>query len=291
MNPGPRLSAAEIERGYNNRAAVPDHPQWFARWAALSDAARAGLEPRLDVRYGPNPNETLDLFLPAGPLRGTFVFIHGGYWRSLDKSDHAFVALPFVAAGIAVALINFDLCPAVPIATIVDECRRAVAWIVREGRAQGLDPDRIVVGGHSAGGHLAAMLHATDWTLLGLARNPIVAGVSLSGVHDLVPLVRHSFNVDFGLDEAEAARMSPIHLQPTSAGPFLVAVGADETSEFLRQSQLLWDAWPSHRPRGATRLLAIAHRNHFSVVADYADATSAITQQTLALFPAEASPG
>lgn len=273
-----------VERGYNNRAAVPDHPQWLARFASSSQEARAALAPRLDLRYGPGPKETLDLFLPAGRPRGTFVFLHGGYWRALDKSDFSFVAGSFVAQGHAVAVVNYDLCPDVSIATIVDECRRAVAWMMREGRAHGADTDRIVVGGHSAGGHLVAMLYLTDWASAGLARNPLAAGVSLSGVHDLAPMVQFSFNADFRLDAAEAARMSPVHATPRTSAPLVAAVGADETSEFLRQTRILWDAWPGNRPPGANAPLIIPGRHHFSVVADYAEPASELTRATLALF-------
>ena len=280
----PALTDAEVERGYNNRAAVPDYQAWFDRWAALSDVARAQLRPVEDVRYGPGPKETLDVFAPAQRARGTLVFIHGGYWRSLDKRDHAFVAPAFVDAGIAVANVNYDLCPTVSIATIVDECRRAVAWIVREGARHGLAADAIVVSGHSAGGHLAAMLHATDWRALGLATHPLHGGVSVSGVHDLEPMLQFSFNADFGLTRHEARRLSPIHLQPTTAAPFAVAVGANETSEFLRQADLLWSAWPAHRPRGTADVLRVRERHHFDVIADYADPASLLTRATLALF-------
>jgi arylformamidase len=278
------LTDDEVERGYNNRAAVPEYPQWFARWDELSDAARTALRPELDVRYGPDPQETLDVFRAGVAPRGTFVFIHGGYWRSLDKRSHAFVAPPFVAAGYAVALVNYDLCPAVSIATIIEECRRALLWIVNEGAAHGLDPQHIVVAGHSAGGHLAAMLHATDWAALGLPRHPIAGGVSLSGVHDLVPMVQFSFNSDFRLDVAEARRVSPVHYAPTTRAPFLVAVGAEETPEFLRQSDLLWDAWPANRPAGRRGVFRVPQRHHFNVVLDYADPGSELTRSTLALF-------
>jgi len=273
-----------VERGYNNRAAVPDHPQWLARFASSSREVRAALAPKLDLRYGPGPKETLDLFLPVGRPRGTFVFLHGGYWRALDKSDFSFVAQPFVAQGHAVAVANYDLCPDVSIATIVDQCRRAVAWIAREGEAHGADGDRVVVGGHSAGGHLVAMLYLADWAGAGFGREPFAAGVSLSGVHDLAPLVQFSFNADFRLDDAEAARMSPVRAAPRSGAPLVVAVGADETSEFIRQTRILWDAWPGNRPAGADAPLIIPGRHHFSVVADYADPTSEITRATLALF-------
>jgi arylformamidase len=279
-----RLTREEVERGYNNRAAVPDHPQSFARWAELSDAARAALLHTLDVRYGPSPQETMDIFRPRGRARGTLVFIHGGYWRSLDKREHAFVAREFVAQDIAVASVNYDLCPAVTIADIVDECRRALLWVVREGGAHGLATGAIVTSGHSAGGHLAAMLHATDWRVLGLPHHPVRGAVSLSGVHDLEPLVQFSFNQDLRLDEAEARRVSPIHLRPSTRAPIIAAVGANETSEFLRQTDLLWEAWPENRPAGATGPMRIPDRHHFDVVLDYAEAESTLTRATLALF-------
>ena len=152
------LTRDEVERGYNNRAAVPDHPYWLEQFAARSESAVEALRPALDVRYGSGPKETLDLFLPATPARGTLMFIHGGYWRALDKAEHAFVAPVFVAAGYAVAVINYDLCPQVTVATIVDQCRRAVVWLVHQGPERGA-PAPLVIAGHSAGGHLTAMMH------------------------------------------------------------------------------------------------------------------------------------
>ena len=273
-----------VERGYNNRAAVPDHPLWLARFAESSAMARAALAPKLDLRYGPGPKETLDLFVPEGRARGTFVFLHGGYWRALDKNDFSFVAVAFVARGCAVAVANYDLCPDVSIATIVEQSRRAVEWFVRDGAAQGVQPNRIVVGGHSAGGHLVAMLLATDWAAHGLAHDPLAGGVSVSGVHDLAPMVQFSFNADFKLDDAEAARLSPARLSPRSRAPLVLAVGADETSEFIRQTRIMWDAWPANRPPGARAPLIVPGRHHFSVVADYADPESELTRATLALF-------
>jgi arylformamidase len=278
------LTAEFVEREYNNRAAVPDHPQWLAKYTELSAAACARLRPKRDLRYGPGPMETLDLFLPAGPARATFVFIHGGYWRALDKSDFSLIAETFVAHGIAVAVVNYDLCPQVSIATIVDECRRAMAWVVRDGAAQGANTERIVVGGHSAGGHLAAMLLTTDWAAFGLAHDPVAGAVSLSGVHDLAPLLLYSFNADFRLDAGEAARLSPVNLIPRSRAPLVIAVGADETSEFLRQSRILWDRWPANRSAGMGAPLFVPARHHFSVVVDYTDEASELTRATLALF-------
>jgi arylformamidase len=273
-----------VERGYNNRAAVPDYERWLTYYTTASARVRAALAPK-ELRYGPAPKETLDLFLPAGRARGTFVFLHGGYWRMLDKSEFSFVATPFVAAGFAVAVVNYDLCPSVSIATIVDECRRAIVWLVREGAAHGADPARIVVGGHSAGGHLTAMLFTTDWSAWGLPDNPFVGGITLSGVHDLAPLLLHSGNAtDFKLDAAEAERLSPVRLAPRTRAPLLMAAGADETSEFVRQTQLLWDAWPANRLVGARAAMLIPDRNHFNVVVDLADPASELAKVTLGLF-------
>jgi arylformamidase len=272
------------ERGYNNRIAVPDHPLWLERWASRSREATAALAPRQDVRYGRGVRETFDLFLPAGPPRGTFVFIHGGYWRALDKAEHAFVAPPFVAQGLAVVVLNYDLCPDVTIGDIIAQITRAIAFLLRDGARHGVPATPLVVAGHSAGGHLAAMLLATTAAALGWSSHPITAAVSVSGVHDLEPLVQFSYNVDLKLDVGHARAWSPVHHAPQTGAPLLLAVGRDETSEFLRQADLLWDAWPGNRPPAATEPLRIPDRHHFSVVFDYAEPESALTRATLALF-------
>jgi arylformamidase len=155
--------------------------------------------------------------------------------------------------------------------------------MAREGPRRGA-PAPLVIAGHSAGGHLCAMMYASDWSGLGLAHAPFAGGVSLSGVHDLEPLVQFSGNVDFRLDEAEARRVSPVHHRPLTDAPLLLAVGAGETSEFLRQTQLLWDAWPRNRPAGMQAPMQIADRHPFSVVLDLTDPASPLTQATLALL-------
>lgn len=284
MTSGPAISPAEVERGYNNRAAVPDHAAWFARWGELSSRAYASERVVRDLRYGPGPKETLDLFLPRGPVRGSFLFLHGGYWRSLDKEVHGLVAPPLTAQGIAVAVANYDLCPQVTIADIVEETARAVAWLVREGPNHGAPAGPLVVAGHSAGGQLAAMMLVRDWVRDGFAISPVTGAVSLSGLHDLRPLVHFSGNVDLRLDPAEAARLSPVLHAPTGDAPIVIAVGGRETGEFLRQAELLWTAWPRNRPEGMRGPLVVPERHHFDVVVDHADAASPLTRATLALF-------
>jgi arylformamidase len=276
------LPAELFEREYNLRAAFPDHAQWFARWAADSAAARARLESKLNLRYGNAPGQTIDLFPSAG-ARGTLLFIHGGYWRSLDKSDHSFVAPPLVERGIGVAVINYDLCPQVSIACIVEQCRDAVAWLRREGPRHGVSAQRLVVAGHSAGGHLAAMLVATDWLARGIP-GAIAGAAAISGIFDLEPLLQVSFNSDLKLDAAQARAMSPIHLRPPVPVPLVLAAGADETSAFIRQSWLLWERWTECCAPGREGPLLIAARHHFSVLSDLGDATSALTRALLSVF-------
>ena len=280
---GPALTPEYCERGYNNRAAVPEYAQYFARWAEASARARTTLRCKLDVRYGPRPKETLDLF-PAGGRRGLLVFIHGGYWRALDKSDHSFIAPPFVAAGIDVAVINYDLCPDVDIGTINGECRRAFAWLTKNGAQQGVAAENVVISGHSAGGHLVAILHATDWRAHGVDPGVIKGGVSVSGVFDLEPLMHTTLNPDLHLDLESAAAWSPVRMQPAVQTPLLLAVGAIETSEFLRQSQLQWDAWPAARPPGSTGPMLLAGCHHFSAVDSLADPAHPLHRETVKLF-------
>ena len=278
----PALTPEYIERQYNNRAAVPDHPEWIARWAESSEQARRLLKGNVEVRYGRGPKETMDLF-PAEDARGLFVFIHGGYWRSLDKADFSFVATHLVAHGIGVAVLNYDLCPTVSIRTIGDQSRRALLWLARQGDRHGMPAARVVVGGHSAGGHLAALLFATDWSdtpVAGLIRG----GVSVSGVFDLEPMVHFSYNTDLGLTPETAREASPANMWPSVDAPMLLCVGADESAEFVRQTQLLWDRWPQCRPHNAKGPMLIPGRHHFSVVSDFAEADSALTRATLDLF-------
>src|SRR5215472_6914094 len=272
-----------VEREYNLRAAFPDHPQWFERWARESEAARSELEAKLDLRYGSGPKQTIDLFPAANP-RGALLFIHGGYWRALDKRDHSFVAPPFVARGVGVAVVNYDLCPDVSIARIVEEMREAVAWLRREGSRHGVPCDRLVVAGHSAGGHLTAMLLATDWQARGLPQTIIAGAVAISGVFDLEPLVQVSFNVDLKLDRTRAHAVSPIHFSPRVRAPLLLAAGEGETSEFIRQSWMLWERWPECHPQGRHGPLFIPERHHYSIISDLGDPKSALTREALSLL-------
>ena len=268
-----------IEREYNNRALVPDHAAYFARWERDSQFVRETLPGHLDLAYGPDPRHRIDFF-PAARARGTLLFLHGGYWRSLDKAMFSWLAASYVAAGVGVALANYRLAPTVFIEQIVDDAVAALNWIFANAPAHGLPTQRVVIAGHSAGGHLAAALFATPRTRYTFDAARIAGGVPISGLYDFEPLLQHSFNADFRLDAQSARRLDLHDKRPTIGAPLVVAVGADESSEFRRQSALLAQSWKAQ----VRDLQVIAGLHHFSVVDAFAERGQSLHEATLALF-------
>jgi arylformamidase len=269
-----RPDPAWLDRQYNNRALVPEHAAHFARWASDSAQARQRLPALLDVTYGHGAGETLDVF-PASRKAGrppapVLVFIHGGYWRSLDKSDHSFVAPAFVDQGACVVVPNYALCPAVTIPQIALQMTQALAWVYRHIGAHGGDPQRITVVGHSAGGHLAAMLLACDWARVGagLPAALVKNALSISGVFDLAPLRQTPFLRDsLRLNAQQVRQASPAGFPAPplldGRGELFAVAGADESDEFVRQNQLIQTAWG---PEVVPVCETLAGLNHFSVL-------------------------
>lgn len=258
--------AAELEAQYDNRRAVPECATYFDTWTERSKAYRARARCRLDVPYGDHEREKLDIFLPesgGGPLH---VFIHGGYWRTLDKSFFSYLAEPLTASGATAALINYPLCPAAKLAEIVASARKAMTWLYREAATLGADRDQVHISGHSAGGHLVAMLMATRWPTLGEGLPPgmIRSGVAISGVYDLAPLLHVSVNNDLQLVPADIAALSPVLLAPVGDAPLTVVDGGAELAEFVRQSRDFSDTWRKHGLR--IDYLELPGLNHFSIV-------------------------
>ena len=270
----PLNDPAWLERMYNNRALVADHMDYLQRWAEDSARVRASQPCVLDVAYGTGAGESLDIFpaartAPAGvPV---LVFIHGGYWRSLDKSDHSFIAPPFTQAGFCAVVVNYALCPGTPdapvtIPHIVRQMEKALAWVAHHIASHGGDPKRITVAGHSAGGHLAAMLLTSVWPLIanGLSDGLVRNALSISGVHDLEPIMyTPMYQAVLNLTEQQVLQYSPARLLEPATGTLHCAVGADESPEFLRQNQLMQDAWGSHF---VPRSVSLPGLHHFSVV-------------------------
>lgn len=268
----PLHDAAWHDAQYNNRARVADAPALLKRWADASVLARAGLTALLDQAYGDGPAETLDVFPAHAPGSPVLVFVHGGYWRALGKADHSFVAPAFVQAGAAVVVPDYALCPAVTVEHIALQTARAVAWVWRHAERFGGDRSRIVVAGHSAGGHLTAMMLSCRWPDLAadLPRKLLHGGVSLSGLFDLEPIRCTPFlQADLGLTPASVRRLSPAFFpRPPHNGPLLALVGGDESEEFLRQNQLIRDQWG---PSAVPVCEAVAGCNHFSILHDFVD--------------------
>jgi arylformamidase len=273
--------AIDYEAEYNNRARVPEYPEIFARWTREAENYRADMlkagRAQLGLSYGDTPRQTLDLFLSeqgdAAPLA---LFIHGGWWRSLDPSMFSQMARGANAHGVSVAVAGYDLCPVVGIADIVEQMRRACAFLwQRFGR-------RLFVYGHSAGGHLAAAMVATDWPrLYPKAPDDLVpAGYAVSGVFDLAPLIGISVNEDLKLDAAAARALSPLEW-PVAAGRVFDALAGDlESDEFKRQSKNLVEVWQRH---GAQARYESTPGNHFTVIDPLADPKSKMTARVAAL--------
>lgn len=283
--PAPAYDPAFYDAQYNNRARVPDAPAILARWAEDSRSVRRRCAGLYDIAYGDATGERLDLFPTRREDTPLFVFIHGGYWRSLDKSDNSFIAPGFVAEGVNVALLNYALCPAVTMDAIVLQVLQALAWLHRNAGRYGFDPARIVVGGHSAGGHLAAMAACAHFDALApdLPRDLVKGTLSISGLHELESIRRAPFlNVDLKLDEAAARRLSPADMPTATGAPVVAAVGGEESEAFIRQARLLRERWPAHD--GET--LVLPGRNHFTVLDDLARPEGALFQAALRLCQA-----
>ena len=196
-----------------------------------------GSQCTLDVRYGSGEKETLDIFPAGAPSAPVHLFIHGGYWRAMDKSDYSFIADVFQPAGMTTVIINYDLCPAVTLETIVAQTMRAIAWTWRNIAGHGGDPDRLYVSGNSAGGHLTAMALAHDWAAEGLPADIIKGAIPVTGVFDCEPVPDTTVNEQVRLDRETAWRLSPLRNPPRRALPVLVAVGGAEPRLWIQMSK------------------------------------------------------
>ncbi len=255
----------DYELLYNPRLVVKDHAQVFERWALESEGARATLDAYLDVPYGPSDAERLDVFRARGQSRGVLMYIHGGYWRALDKKDFSFVAPALTQAGITVAVPNYALCPAVRVEDIVMQIVQACAWLYRNGANFGAPPGRLFVCGHSAGGHLAAMMLCCRWRQFApdLPERVVSAAISISGLYDLGEIAKvPSINADVRLDQRSALKLSPAFMPPSTDAPLYTAVGEAENEGFHVQHALIARRW-KHVVREA---IVCPDANHFTVL-------------------------
>jgi Esterase/lipase len=260
------LSAGvDYEVEYNNRARVPENPSLIAGWARDAAAYRDRHAAR-SIPYGPGARNRIDFF--PGDDKGTIVvFIHGGYWQALDSSFFSHLAGGLNAHGIGVAIPSYDLCPDVTVDDIIRQMRTALGALARLGR-------RLVISGHSAGGHLAACMLATDWPAFdaSIPEDLVIAAYAISGLFDLEPLVETSINNALLLDPATARAASPLFWRAPSRGSLDAVVGENESAEYFRQSRTIVDAWGAAGL--ATRFGTIPNANHFTAIAPLADPDS-----------------
>ena len=259
---------AWYDEQYNSRARIPDHPSILQHWADASAGALARHPEMLELAYGAAPREKMDVFPAREKNAPVFVYLHGGYWRALDKRDHSFVAPPMVDAGALVVLPDYSLCPQVTVEHIVLQTVRALWWVHRHAADHGGDPRRIVVAGHSAGGHLATMMLACRWQQVhpDLPPDLVKAALSVSGLYELEAM-RHTpfLAAELGLTASSAPRLCPPWMPPP-AGQLAVVVGGDESEEFHRQATLNRENW-------GTKVVAsevVAGRNHMDVLHELA---------------------
>jgi arylformamidase len=264
----------DLEAEYNNRARVPEHHALIAGWARDAAMYRTEAANRhRAISYGPTPRQTIDIFEPAQPKSGKMpvLFIHGGYWQALDPGFFSHMAKGLNAHGVSVGVVGYDLCPDVSIGTIIEQMMAAAQTMHRTFQSP------VVASGHSAGGHLAACLVATDWQAINpdLPERMVPAGLAISGLFELEPLVPTSVNTKLGLDIPAARSFSPRLWTPPSGITFDAWVGGNESPEYLRQSASINAVWAA--ADNATRYEEVPGADHFTVTAGLADADSAMT--------------
>lgn len=265
---------------YNPRLIVKDYQAIFDRWEKDSERARARLEGYLEVPYGATEAEKLDIFPARGKSRALLMFIHGGYWRSLDKKRFSFVAPALVQAGITVAVPNYALCPAVQVEDIVIQIVQACAWLYRNGGNFGAPSGHLYLCGHSAGGHLAAMMLCCEWPKYSpdLPKKVVRAALSISGLYDLTEIVKvPSVNCDVRLDEKSALKVSPAFLPPATDAPLYTAVGGEENEGFHIQNRLIAERWGKLRESD----ILCTGESHFTVLDLLCDPESSLFKSVL----------
>ncbi len=275
---------AELDAAYDVENSVPDFMIYARRFMADSEAARDALAPRLGVPYGPTLMENLDLFTPTarGGKAPILVFIHGGYWKSLTASVFSLVASGPVAAGMCVVNVTYALCPEVDIGEIVRQVRAAVAWTFRNAESFGGDPDRIIVSGHSAGGHLTATTLLTDWAQYGLPPDVVKGGLAISGLFDLEPLACSFLQPALRLTAETIRRHSPLLNIAPVATPLAITWGDAEPEAFAGQSRGFARAWAAAGNRCGSFTLPGA--NHFEVLEGFKTADGIMTRTVLDLL-------
>lgn len=283
------FTAEEIEAQYNLRARRPEFDlEIKSDWVARSARARERLDCTLDVAYGPSERQRIDHFKSGRSAAPAVAYFHGGYWQRGDKAMYSFLAEAFVKQGVDFLAVGYDLCPAVTVTEISEQARRAVSWIWRQAGDLGIDRERLTVMGHSAGGHITAMMMGTDWTKRDsdLPLDLVRAGIPVSPIIDLEPLRFTSINEGPQMDAAEAAAESPMNHPPVTDAPQLVVCGERETGEFHRQADIYVEAFATAARR--MERYTVPASDHFDELNVLARDDSAFFSKCMGLISAQA---
>ena len=268
---------AGLDAQYNLRPRHPDFQDFLDRYEQESERVRKSYPCQTDIAYGEKDGERLDIFPAAKPNAPVQLFIHGGYWQMLDKKINRFVAEPFVKSGCAVVLVNYTLAPQAGMDEIVRQNRAAIVWTYNNASTFNGDPTRIYLSGHSAGGHLVAMMMCTDWSDgWEVPADIIKGGCCISGIFDLEPIRLCYLNEALGMDAEVSRQNSPVYHLPKGSGPLIISVGSLETDEYLRHasefSNALDDAgYPCDE-------ITLPGHHHYSIVLELGKVESPLTK-------------
>jgi arylformamidase len=269
----------ELDWLYDLGRRVPGVEEYRRGYEAESAKVRERFPDQLEIPYGDHPREKLDIFPAERKDAPVFVFIHGGYWRQGTKERWSYVANGVAPLGVTAVVAEYALIPTVDMSELINQCRRAIAWVHKHAAEFGCDPNRIHVGGHSAGGHLTGMLMATPWEDWGVDPRAIRGGLALSGLYDLEPIRACFLQKILGLNDHDVRHNSPVRLVPTVDAPLHISVGGDEGAEYLRQSKVMQAHWEGRR--GEVRTEIMEGENHFQIVQQLGDPSSQLCQELL----------
>lgn len=273
-------TAQQLEYDYNPSRDVPNAMDIITSYTTLSATQYATAKnATLNIPYGKSPTQTYDFFAPttAHNTGYVYVFIHGGFWQLLSKQDSAWMVSAFQNHGASVAVLDYTLCPYTTVNGIITECQTAIAHMVNNAKKLGIAPNKIIVAGHSAGGHLAMMMATTNWQNYHIA-DPICGAIGISGVYDVIPIIHTSNNNTLNLTEQTARDISPQHQTAIPPCPTIIAWGANETQQFKNQSQQY------AQKITPTQTLEIQNKNHFDVVLDFGKNSTQLMDMALGLM-------
>ena len=273
------FTSNEIEKNFNPRIAVPDFDNYIEEAQNKAGLARTNLAGKLDVEYGKHPMQKLDVFASQNIEKApVHIFIHGGYWRALDKSDHSHLATPFVENGCIYFILNYGLCPNVKLSQINDQIHSSLKWIYENCSNYGGNPENINISGHSAGAHLCAMLINTNWKNRNLPHDIIKSAYLISGIYEPEVVLKLSLNEEIGLNKQEAENNTPIPTSKVNSKIFL-SVGDIEPSGWIEQTKIY--AHKLKEKGNTVNFQILKNENHFSILNVLSDSDNKFTKKMI----------